>query len=245
MSLTDEGRKQLSNVIGLPIAPEEGFLTHGATVQIFETVRERDGLERTLDLMDRLYRLGLDEAKRSGASSNPFIGSNLDLPPAPEEGTKAEWDAYVEEINQFFASSSDFGKADFGPQLLAVKSGSRGSLQHLTRLMAVLGPVWYEEEGTPGGIGGCFVNGLSPEDVIRHCHGCRKGMRDVILNMDRYSRAYYGVREPAGSKGLHVLSRAFRSEHPGIVFARAAAAEEVDPLTDLDSRLFVGLRPKG
>jgi hypothetical protein len=32
-----------------------------------------------------------------------------------------------------------------------------------------------------------------------------------------------------------------RAKHPGIVFAHAAATGEVDPLTDLESRLFVGL----
>jgi len=32
-----------------------------------------------------------------------------------------------------------------------------------------------------------------------------------------------------------------RSPRPGIVFAHAAAIAEADPLTDLDTRLFVGL----
>ena len=38
-----------------------------------------------------------------------------------------------------------------------------------------------------------------------------------------------------------VLARARRAQYPGIVFARAAAIGERDPLTDVDSRLFVGL----
>ena len=38
-----------------------------------------------------------------------------------------------------------------------------------------------------------------------------------------------------------VLARARRAKHPGIVFARAAAVGEVDPLVDVDSRLLVGL----
>ena len=40
---------------------------------------------------------------------------------------------------------------------------------------------------------------------------------------------------------FHVLGRARRAGRPGPVFARAAVTGEVDPLTDLDSRLFVGL----
>jgi len=35
-----------------------------------------------------------------------------------------------------------------------------------------------------------------------------------------------------------------RAPDPGIVFAHAAAIGETDPLTDLDARLFLGLRPK-
>jgi hypothetical protein len=42
-----------------------------------------------------------------------------------------------------------------------------------------------------------------------------------------------------------VLARARRSERPGIVFARAAANGEVDPLVDVESRLWVGLPVQG
>ena len=35
-----------------------------------------------------------------------------------------------------------------------------------------------------------------------------------------------------------------QSPYPGIVFAQAADRGETDPLTDLDSRLFVGLPPR-
>ena len=44
--------------------------------------------------------------------------------------------------------------------------------------------------------------------------------------------------------GIHVIARAMRSKYPGIVFARAAAANEVDPLIDTDTRLFLGMLPK-
>jgi len=39
------------------------------------------------------------------------------------------------------------------------------------------------------------------------------------------------------------LSRAMRAESPGIVSANAAANNEIDPLLDVDSRLFAGLKP--
>jgi hypothetical protein len=44
--------------------------------------------------------------------------------------------------------------------------------------------------------------------------------------------------------GYNLLSRAFRSTNPGIIFALAAAVGEIDPLTDPETRLFVGLPPK-
>lgn len=40
----------------------------------------------------------------------------------------------------------------------------------------------------------------------------------------------------------NVLAWARRSNHPGVVFARAAASGELDPLEDLESRLLVGLQ---
>ena len=41
--------------------------------------------------------------------------------------------------------------------------------------------------------------------------------------------------------GHGVLARARRAPRPGVVFARAAAGGEVDPLTDEYARLFVGI----
>ena len=52
------------------------------------------------------------------------------------------------------------------------------------------------------------------------------------------------LRQRLAPKGLGVLARAMRSDRPGVVFAQAAAIGESDPLVDLDSRLFVGLRPR-
>ena len=54
-------------------------------------------------------------------------------------------------------------------------------------------------------------------------------------------QAVVRVRERHKPKGFGVLARAMRAKHPGVVFARAAATGEADPLADVDSRLFVGL----
>lgn len=49
---------------------------------------------------------------------------------------------------------------------------------------------------------------------------------------------------PYFAGGVHLISRAMRSSYPGIVFARAAHAEEVDPLTDDSARIFLGMLPR-
>lgn len=85
-------------------------------------------------------------------------------------------------------------------------------------------------------------------------HGCSEGLTTeefFASNCDSHDRLgaslqgmnEFGQRWEASHRadGHHVLSRAMRSDHPGAVFARAAAAEEVDPLVDIDARLFVGL----
>ena len=68
----------------------------------------------------------------------------------------------------------------------------------------------------------------------------RQALGEVALRTAGAGAAFVGT---GLSGGFHVLARAMRAEHPGVVFARAAAAGEVDPLTDPDSRLFVGLPP--
>jgi hypothetical protein len=71
--------------------------------------------------------------------------------------------------------------------------------------------------------------------------GAREGLAHFAQQWDQISQI-----TPAGSNHtkLSVLARARRSQHPGVVFARAAAIGERDPLSDLDSRLFVGLPAK-
>jgi hypothetical protein len=52
------------------------------------------------------------------------------------------------------------------------------------------------------------------------------------------------VRAESLPAGYTLLARAFRSFNPGMVFALAAQVGEVDPLMDLETRLFVGLGPE-
>ncbi len=68
--------------------------------------------------------------------------------------------------------------------------------------------------------------------------GSRRGQAHAVHEIDQITRIFWERFRPTG---LNVLDRAMRSQYPGIVFARAAATGEIDPLTSPDSRLFVGL----
>jgi hypothetical protein len=85
-----------------------------------------------------------------------------------------------------------------------------------------------------------YVGGLTPPELFSYAALAREGLRKV-------SGSFEGMvidrQRSSAPESFHVLSRAMRSRHPGFVFARAAANGEVDPLTDVTSRLFVGLAP--
>lgn len=237
LSLTKEGKEEIQKLVGTDIAMPEGFITKDSLEGAVQTVLKRDGEEKTLAMLDRLMRCGFEVVKESGASINPFIAGNGKQPDKPIGDDPTAWDAYSEEVKEWIAASNNFTDNGMGPQLLAVKSHARGSVRQLLRLI-----------GSPGTVSGIF-NGtviirhgfrdsLTPEEMYTVASVAREGLVRFALEMESKGK---DLREVLRPKGFNVLSRALRSECPGIVFARAAANGEVDPLTDVDSRLFVGL----
>lgn len=243
LSMQPGGREQVDEAAGIEVARPEGFVTRESIMEAMERVFERDGVDAVLAALERLMRLGLEVAAASGASMSPFIGSTFDGPAVPEGDAPETWDAYMQELNEAIASSTEYASDDFGVQLLMIKSGARGGVQQLRRLLGssvyVLDPA-----GGRAIVRHSFVEGFTPEEMSAHVTSAREGLAQLVRDLGAGSvRTAYGVQAPAGPKGFGVLARAMRSDRPGIVFARAAANEEVDPLTDLDSRLFVGLKP--
>ena len=67
----------------------------------------------------------------------------------------------------------------------------------------------------------------------------RRGLGQLAA---RWQNLGYEARASHNIPGrFTVLARARQAKRPGIVFARAAASGEIDPLIDVDSRLLVGL----
>jgi len=238
LSLTPKGLREISELAGVEVVAPEGFLTKDSLLGAMRVVLARDGVEATLEALERLMGRGLEVAKASGASMSPFPDAGFERPPAPDTDAPGAWTAHTEELGDRIAASTNFESAEFGPQLLAVKAGARGNVRQLARLLGSMGVVIDPADRPVVPIRRGLCEGPSPREVFACVVGARKGLGQTAVECARMG---YGIREASVTKGFKVLARAMRAQRPGVVFARAAATGESDPLTDLDARLFVGL----
>jgi hypothetical protein len=239
-SLTTEGRCEINDLATIEVETPEGFITRKTLTQAMLKVLERDGMDKTLEVLDRLTRRGFELSKVSGASISPFIGETLDCPKVPEGADPAEWETYSRKMTQALVSRTDFSDSDLGPQLLAVKCGARGNMKHLAWLIGgrgISGEILGESVVVRHGL----RDGLTPREYFLCTIGARIGLEQLVLDDFQLGLS---VRMGSLPTAYTLLARAFRSSNPGMIFALAAQMGEVDPLTDLETRLFVGLPPK-
>lgn len=238
LSLSPEGRKRLAAAAGIEIETPQRVLTHDSLLKSMRTVLESKGVQQVLDTLENLMRLGFEAAAHSGASMSPFIGQTVPRPPAPSAAADEEaWENYAAQLAESIASRNDFDGDDLGPQVLSVKSGARGSLQHLGVLLGVPQTV-TDAAGMPFRIVHGWCEGRTVEEILASVASHREGLGKTAIQC---AEEGYQIRRSKAPRGFNVLARAMRTGHPGVVFARAAAIGEVDPLADLDSRAYVGL----
>lgn len=240
LSLTLEGIKKISEVAEVEVAAPEGFVNFETLAQALRSVMDRDGVEQAISAAEKLMQLGFEVARTSGASINPFIGSTLDFPKQPETNNPDARNAYAEIVRDRIESSRDYMNTDIGPQLLAVKSGARGSIGHLVTLIGPKGSI-IDAAGKTVIVKNGYRDGLTAEELYARVAEARHVLAQMAMHV---AEAGVGLRESGRSKAFTVLARAMRASNPGPVFAHAAAMGELDPLVDLDSRLFVGLESK-
>ena len=243
LSLTPEGRDELAEIVGMEVAIPEGLVTRRSLTDTLKTLLKREGIDRTIEVAERLTQRGFEIAKRSGASMSPFLSRGDGSPPVPTDPDDATaWNTYAEELMEWIAAYENYDDNNLGPHILAVKS--RAFTSRLYRLACVIGArgVVSDIRGGDIVIRNGYCDGLTSDELYTLCVGSREGL---VRFSSELQRVAWELRDSSQSKGFTVLSRAMRAKHPGIVFARAAACGEVDPLTDIDSRLFVGLPVAG
>ncbi len=235
---TKEGLREIVSIAGADVRAPEGFVTRGTIVQAMEEVYTCRGAAETLKVLEQLVRLGFDAAKRSGASMAPLKGGSIPPVTEPKSMDMDDCRACMDEMDDELVSRTDYDSPEIGPQLLAVKSGARGTpLQLRNCLMGcVVADIRHQLVFIRHG----FIEGTTPSEQFARTVGARRGLGETALMYADWGAQSAAAKAP---KGYNVLVRAIRSSRPGAVLARAASTGAADPLTDLDARLFVGLSP--
>jgi hypothetical protein len=232
-----EGRKAFEATWPDGVTPPDTPLTHAKLVARLLDLFEAQGPEAVLELLDKLYVLGIEWATRSGASFSPFVGEALKLPPAPASEYSASWDAYRSILDAEIEFQADSDPTLRAP-MRAVRCGARGSTAAIRATVGpwtVAGPYTVDPPIKHG-----FRDGMTAQEMWVHAGRSRAALLEVHRTQEDMAVKSRLAGAPA-SAGF--LRRAMESENPGFIFAEAAAANETDPLTDPDVRLWVGLAP--
>ena len=238
MALSTQGRGQIKAQTGVQLPSPTETNTQAALEEIMADLLAEKGLETALKTIEKLRCLGDEAVRKSGASISPFLGANMDWILPPQSDDPERWQEYLSQLAEQFAAYNDYADGDLGVHLTTLKTRSHPpQLRGLTWLFANRDPA-RDANGEPFIVRNSYVSGLSPNEMNACVVGAREGLARLAQQWDQISQI-----APAGSDHtkFSVLARARREQHPGVVFARAAAIGESDPLTDVDSRLFVGL----
>ena len=247
LSRQAQGRAEIEAILGVSgtitesFGPET-FVTRPKLIEALEKVLTTQGAAPTLTVLEQLVWRGWAVAKASGLSLSAFIDPAWTLPPAPANHEPAHWQLYYEQVLEQLLACPDLDHG-VGPYVLSVKCGAlpAGTIQTLAQGLGVIHVVTGVEGQAVAPIGG-YNRGLSLESFWQMIPGAREGL---IRVWEPYEQALNEPYRERDSKSFHLLARARRARHPGLVFARAAAIGEVDPLMDEESRLFVGLARGG
>lgn len=237
LSLTEAGKEEITEMLGMPDIVTDKILTRTMLEEALQLVLQQDGVSRTLERLEQLVQRGFTISMMSGASISPFIGSHCTLPTAPANNESKEWALYQQEVSEWLATNIDYTNPDLGPQLLAVKSGAWGEIEHLTSLLSTQG-VARDIHSRQVPIRHGYREGLLPAEIYALAIGAREAFAQIQKTWQQITQE---IRQRDRATSFHGLARVMRAEQPAIVLAHAASIEEIDPLTDRDSRLFVGL----
>lgn len=239
-SLTDAGRNDIARQLGDNGPMPDGFLTRRTLCRALHTLLSERGADETLSILRNLLLFGFALSSTTGFSLSPFAAVDAIDTGAPVDGDAAAVQQNLVQMGERLLAGSDYTQG-IGPYLLAIKSGALREM-NLRTLLYCLGASRVADDvyGVPTSIHHGFVGGLTVADFQTLIPGARTGMARIWQQWEALEHA---SDDGHSLRDFGVLARARRSNFPGVVFAQAAASHEVDPLTDEESRLFVGVSP--
>jgi hypothetical protein len=232
-----EGGEEFADIWPAECDAPPAPLTREALLAHLLAALDKTGPEALLELLEGLYRMGITWATRSGASFSPFVGEGLDLPTPPASDAGGSWHAYASIVESAIMAQGE-SVPTLRDAVRAVRCGARGSAAHLR---AAVGPLAvadpYYDPHPPIKQG--YRDGVTAEELWPLVARSRQRLQQIWEA--QVGLADGGPRPEADCDSF--LARAMHSPNPGRVFAEAAEKRAVDPLTDPDVRLWVGLLP--
>lgn len=243
LSRQAQGYAEIEALLGVPGPVSESFgavsfVTRPKLIEALAKIFAKQGAASTLTLIEQLGRRGWTVAQTSGLSLSAFVDPAWTLPPAPTNRKPTHWQIYYEQVLEQLLACADLDHG-IGPYVLGVKCGALpvGTIQTLAQGLGVRHVITDLDGQTIAPLDG-YRQGLCIESFWQLIPGAREGL---LRAWEPFAQALNDPYHERDAKSFHVLARARRARHPGLVFARAAAIGEVDPLVDEESRLFVGL----
>jgi hypothetical protein len=233
------GRDEITQIIGAAPDFTAGYVTRPGLVTALKAQLASRGATAVLTMLDQLMCLGFGVLKETGLSFSPFADLGLEAPPPPATDRPDLWESYMQQrVEQLLAAPPE--QAGWGHYVLAAQCGAQAENRvRLLSFLLVARGVVTDVEGRAVVIPQSLRAGLTPLQHFATVPGAQKGLRGVITAWEESGEK---ILAESRSKSFHVLARARRAANPGIVFARAAAIQAVDPLVDEESRFFVGVQ---
>lgn len=239
LSLDETARTQIREIVGADVDFGPGFITRRALVDVLKPQIKSHGANHVLTILDKLTGLGYEAVKETGFSLSPFVSIGLNIPEAPPVDRPDLWTTYMQQRTEQLLATNQYA-GGWGHYALASKCGALAENRiRLLALILVARGVVTDIHGQPLVIPHNFRDGLSPEEHFATVAGAQAGMRRIV---EQWIESSEPSLSSAQAQSPYVMARARRSPNPGVVFARAAASGEIDPLMDQESKLFVGLR---
>jgi len=226
-----EGRAEFDTLWPSDCEQPNRPLTSAGLLPRLIKVYEKRGAEKLLNLLERLYEMGLRWATKSGASYSPFVGEGLELPPLP--ASDAGWYIYGSLLDNAILEQGE-SNPNLRDPVRAIRCGARGSA---AQLRATIGPWGVAKPNDPDGVfRHGFRDGFESAELWRWTARARQAMQGVQDELNEWA-----ISTTRFSADGSVLRRALASQNAAQIFAEAADKNETDPLTDADVRLWMGL----